>query len=64
MKFVKGQNVIVRLDETKPGATDGGWWEAIFLEYVGEDECRVKWPRWGTGFSPIDIVSVDDVKLI
>jgi hypothetical protein len=54
----------VRLDETKRGAGDGGWWKAIFLEYVNEDYCRVKWPGWGMGFSPEPVVCVDEVRPI
>jgi hypothetical protein len=49
-------------EETAPGKRDGGPYEAVFLEYVGEDQCRVKWPYWGTGFSPGDIVDLDDVS--
>jgi hypothetical protein len=61
-KFVRGQKVKVRVAASAPGKTDGGLWEAVFLEYVGDDQCRVKWPHWGTGFSPDPVVDLDDVS--
>jgi hypothetical protein len=60
-RYVKGQKVVVRLPESERGKADGGPYNAIFLEYVGEDQCRLKWPQWGVGFSPEEVVELDNV---
>jgi hypothetical protein len=60
-KFLPGQMVQVRLPESEPGKRDGGLYRALFIEYVGQDQCRVRWPEWGVGFAPAPIVDLDDV---
>jgi hypothetical protein len=61
-KFMRGQKVRVRLQNSAPGKDDGGTWDAEFVEYIGKDQCRVKWPRWSVGYSPQDVVDLDEVR--
>jgi hypothetical protein len=57
----QGKLVKVRLPESEPGKRDGGLYQAVFIEYVGQDQCRVRWPEWGVGFAPAPTVDLDDV---
>ena len=40
-KLVPGQMVKVRLPELGPGKRDGGLYQAVFIEYVGQDQWRI-----------------------